>query len=310
MLKTFSCLKEYAAQSDKFVRLTPDELRGLQSVLLEMLVDFHHICTKNHLTYFLTGGSALGARRHNGFIPWDDDIDVFMPREDYERLSEIVSYECGSKYWVQNIHTSEKYDLNFAKFRKLGTKYVELYETEPEKAGICLDVYPLDATYQNRAKRLLCGIINEMLFFISSCVRMYQKKEKLLNNINDVQLKRIIRIKSCIGKVFHSSKNPRKWYFYCENWCKKVIDNRSKYVVASSGRGHYFGEMYNREKLLPPVLTDFKGQQVFVARDNDYLLGILYGPKYLLPPEEKQKESHALLELIINTEEKDDDTHE
>jgi len=304
MLKTFSKLKEYAATENGFVKMTPEQLKDLQSVLLQMLIDFHNLCEENHLTYFLTGGSALGAARHSGFIPWDDDVDVFMPREDYERLSDIVSKKCCNGYWVQNLHTSDKYDLNFSKFRKLGTKYVELYETDPERAGICIDVYPLDATYQGDIARFLYGIVGEAFFLIASCVRMHQKEEKLLSYIKDAQLARSIKLKSFIGRLFHSNKNPRKWFLYCEDWCKRVKNKQIEYVASSSGRGHYFGELYEYGKLYPPVLAAFEGHLFYVARDNDYLLRILYGNNYLIPPEEKKVESHALLEVSITTEEK------
>lgn len=302
MFKTFAGLKEYAATGEQFRQLTPEDFKKLHNVLLEILCDFHNICEDNHLTYFLTGGSALGAKRDQGFIPWDDDIDVIMPREDYERLAQAVSCQYADKYWVQNLQSSTRYDLNFSKLRKLGTEFLELYETDPDQAGICLDVYPLDDTHTNAIARLFYGIADEMLFLISSCVRMYQKKDKLLEYIKDKKLVRMIKVKSMIGRLFSNRKNPRNWYFRCESWCKSVKNKESKYVTVSCGRGHFFGEMYERDKLFPPVLTEFEGKQVYVARDNDYLLNVLYGPEYMTPPAVGRRESHALLALAFEKE--------
>ena len=147
MLKTFSKFKRSISNHPNLKHLTLDETKALQVVLLKMLCDFDSLCQRNHLTYFLTGGSALGAVRHHGFIPWDDDVDVVMPRRDYERLGECVRRELGNTYWLQSLDTSELYDLNFMKFRKLKTKYVEIFENEPEKAGVCIDVFALDDTF-------------------------------------------------------------------------------------------------------------------------------------------------------------------
>ena len=77
-----------------------DILDKLHKVELEILDDFVKICNKNNLTYFLTGGTMLGAVRHNGFIPWDDDIDIGMPRKDYDEFIKIAPKELGNKYYL------------------------------------------------------------------------------------------------------------------------------------------------------------------------------------------------------------------
>lgn len=303
MLKTFARLKEYAATGEGFVHLSDGEMARLHSVLVDMLADFHRLCSDHGLTYMLTGGSALGAARCGGIIPWDDDIDIAMPRADYEQLAGIVAREYADRYWVQSLATSEKCDLNFIKLRKLGTKYVELYEPEPEKAGICLDIFPLDDAPDNPLVRVLHGLVDEALFLAASCVRMYQKRERLLKHIKDERLSGTIRLKCLLGRLLSSRKAPRKWYFRCESWCRRLNDPNSRYLVVSCGRGHYFGELYERSKILPPSPTVFQGQESYLPGDNHHLLSVLYGENYLKVPDDARRETHALLELSFGPEE-------
>ena len=296
-IKTFQKLKRNAAINTSLKRLNDDELKRLQKCLLAMLDDFHSLCLRNNLRYFLTGGNALGLERNQGFIPWDDDIDVIMPREDYEKLAECVQREMSESYWVQGLETSAVHDLNFLKFRKLGTKYIELFEPEPDKAGICIDVFPLDNVYDNKLKAFLYGLINEGLYLAASCVRMHQKKDRLLLYINDESLTKAIRLKSFIGSILDRKSNPRFWYILCEKWSKMVKENQSKKVVVSCGRGHYFGEQYEKDRIFPLKESNFEGHKVLTANDNVYLVKVLYGSDYMTPHPAGEREAHSLLEL-------------
>ena len=304
MIQTFSKLKKDVLNNPNLKQLTPSDIKELQKVLLEMLIDFDQLCQINNLCYFLTGGSALGAERHKGFIPWDDDIDVIMPRSDYKRFTECVQHELSDKYWVQSMNTSKVCDLNFLKLRKIGTKYVEIFENEPDKAGICIDIYPLDDTHDSVIKHLLYGTINEGLFFIASCVRMSQKKTHLLQYVQNRELIKSIKLKSFIGNLFNNAKHPRAWYWWCEKYSSRINNPSSKYVAVSSGRGHYFGERYLRNEIFPTVRSEFEGHYFCVAKNNNYLLETLYGTDYMTPPDETSIERHTLIELKLDENER------
>ena len=84
----------------------------------EILDVIHQVCTEHGLRYSLAYGTLIGAMRHKGFIPWDDDMDICMPRADYDRFVTLFSEECASDYWVQNIRIDDQYDLHFSKVRK------------------------------------------------------------------------------------------------------------------------------------------------------------------------------------------------
>ena len=120
-------------------------LRKLQMAELEILNEFVRICEKHDLTYYLVGGTLLGAVRHQGFIPWDDDIDVAMPRADYDRLVEVCGEDLGAEYFYQSPETDPYYFLTYAKIRKNGTEiYEERFKDARFHKGIFIDVFPLD----------------------------------------------------------------------------------------------------------------------------------------------------------------------
>lgn len=86
----------------KAKELTPDQFRKMQLVELDMLVEFDRVCRKNNIRYVLFGGSLLGAVRHKGYIPWDDDLDLFLPWPDYKKLLELAPGECQYPYFFQS----------------------------------------------------------------------------------------------------------------------------------------------------------------------------------------------------------------
>ena len=307
MLETFRQFKTYANQNGKLKVLHDDEIHQVQMVLLDMMDDFVSICERNGLRYFLTGGSALGAVRNEGFIPWDDDIDVIMPRSDYERLAECVKKEPGDKYWLQGLKNSEKYDLTYYKFRKKGTRYIEIFDNDYDDAGVFIDVFPLEDMYDNPIVRAVNGVIDEFLFLIASCVRIFNKKDRLLEYVKGSPMERTVRLKAAFGRVFSSGKDDRIWFKRCDRWQSKCVNPDSKYVTVSCGRGHYFGETYLRERLFPVQHMSFEGRQYAVPRDPDYLLRKLYGKGYMIPADEKDREVHCVIELDLGTGEGEND---
>ena len=122
-----------------------DKLRRLQLAELEILDEFIRICREHDLRYYLTGGSLLGAIRHRGFIPTDDDIDIAMPREDYDRFAQICRQGLAGRYFYQSPETDPHYFLSYAKLRMNGTEiYEERFRNSRFHKGIYIDLFPLD----------------------------------------------------------------------------------------------------------------------------------------------------------------------
>ena len=122
-----------------------DSLRRLQLTQLEMLKDIKKVCDKHGIRYFLSSGTLLGAVRHKGFIPWDDDLDLDMFRSDYEKFLNIAQKELGKQYFVQDWDTDNCYGFPFAKVLKEGTMLQEaVTEGTGVRDGIFIDIFPLD----------------------------------------------------------------------------------------------------------------------------------------------------------------------
>lgn len=120
-------------------------LKKLHMTEISILQEVVRVCEKNQLTYYLIGGTLLGAIRHKGFIPWDDDLDIAMPREDFDKFLDISKYELREGYWVHFIDSDPNYWLPFAKVKKRGTIFDEVNSKNIESdKGIFIDIFPLD----------------------------------------------------------------------------------------------------------------------------------------------------------------------
>lgn len=118
-------------------------LKKLHENLLIIMDEIDRICTKNGIRYYLGGGSLIGAIRHHGFIPWDDDMDINMPYADFMRFIDIAPYELGDKFYFRWITTEKHYIHDFAKVAMKGTLFQERYSTDMEHSGIFVDIFPI-----------------------------------------------------------------------------------------------------------------------------------------------------------------------
>jgi lipopolysaccharide cholinephosphotransferase len=132
--------------SDTIYTLSPDELRRMQAVLLEMLCELDRICRKCDIRYVLDAGTMLGAVRHGGFIPWDDDIDVVMMRPDYERFRVVCQKELDAdRYFYQDHTTDPHYRWGYARLRRKNSEFVRVGQEHMRmQTGIFLDIFPRD----------------------------------------------------------------------------------------------------------------------------------------------------------------------
>lgn len=130
----------------KIIEFTPERMRQMQLLQLDILKEFDRICRKHGLKYTLCGGSMLGAVRHKGFIPWDDDIDVTMLRDEYERFCAICRTELNQeKYFLQTMDTDPEYRLVYGRILLNGTAFVRAgQEHMKSRNGIFIDIFPRD----------------------------------------------------------------------------------------------------------------------------------------------------------------------
>ena len=170
--------------------------RDLQLKVLEIAKNIDEICKKNNIDYYIIYGSALGAVRHKGFIPWDDDFDIGMTYENYQKFIKICEKELDkNKYFLQTPETEEKYYLSFAKLRDITTTLVEEANKDKEITyGVYVDIFPLVGVPKNKIRRKILEINrafaisantniinNKYLYTIFKIILKIVGKEKLLN---------------------------------------------------------------------------------------------------------------------------------
>lgn len=304
MLETYNSLRKLAIGNEKLYHLTDEDVRAVQEHLLTAMRDIDYVCRKYHLMYAITGGAMLGMIRHHGFIPWDDDIDICMPRRDYDRFCMLFKREFSEKYWLQNVKTDKKYDLNFMKVRIKNTVFMEVFDMDEEKAGLFIDIFPAENTFANPVLRFVHGVIGDGLLLICSCVRMKTKKERLLKYTEHSDLNKAVRLKVFIGKL--CSVFPLRWWLLqTERWLSLYKNHNSKWITVPSGRKHYFGELYPRNVFYPAVRMRFEKERFFGVREPDPYLKNMYGEYWKIPPA-SERERHSVLRFFLPSDKTSD----
>ena len=279
-------------QSDRCISLDDTQLKKLQDVLLEILLDIAVVCQKHNIRYYLSGGTALGAVRHHGFIPWDDDVDINMPRQDYLRFAKIFAAEMGEKYWVHTPDFTKDYNLLLGRVRKKGTSVKTKEDFSHHECGAFVDIFIIENTYDHPVARGVHGFLCLATGLLQSCRKFYQDRKELLELVSDGKNRRVFQIKIAIGFCV-SFLSVGKWTKItnrCNGICKK---EDSRYVVIPSGRKHFFGEIQPRDGFLESVELPFAGIPMKLCKDYDRYLTALYGD-YMTPPTDT-KESHVFL---------------
>lgn len=141
--------QNFFKEEDKIIKVGSDRKR-LWAVLLDLLIEFDRVCRKNGIKYMIDGGTLLGAVRHGGFIPWDDDVDVVMSRSEYEKLNQIASREFVAPYFWQTNDTDPDYGKGFARLRNSSTTFVARSEMDNNRLlfhhnqGVPVDIFVCD----------------------------------------------------------------------------------------------------------------------------------------------------------------------
>lgn len=263
-------------------------LEQLHKIELELLDEFVKICKKHHLEYFLIGGSCLGAVRHQGFIPWDDDIDVGMMRKDYELFVKYAKEELDTtKYYLDCFETNKDYHLPFAKIKKNNTKFVEKPSAHIKNhKGIFLDIFPIDnANKQNslfqKVQAIVARNITESIKFKKKMIKLKKTRHPLLSlTFSILPCKTLMKIQKRITIL---NKN-----------------HNSKYVVLITGAYGYRKETNKREVFTPAKKVKFEGKEYTTVADPDTYLSKLYGDYMKLPPKEKRI-NHMPTEISFDT---------
>jgi lipopolysaccharide cholinephosphotransferase len=259
----------------------------LRKEMVEILDEFVRICEENNLVYFLIGGTLLGAVRHKGFIPWDDDIDVGMPRNDYEKFLDLFENNTDENYYV----LSYRYTFNtffqykFSKMCKKGTVYAESPKNPRDYSGIFIDIFPYDNCIPQFSP------IQARLIAFSD--KLYHLKTNAYITQNTT--KRFFRNFICglLPLRFFKSFLKETYSFF----------NRFKtqYVTYFSSGYDYKKETQKYSTLFPLTTVCFEGKYYRAPGKWDIFLRTLHGNYMELPPVE-QRITHNIKYVLFNDE--------
>ena len=259
----------------KKVTIEDEVLNKVHDVEVEILDEIVRICKKHNIAYYLIGGTLLGAIRHKDFIPWDDDLDIGMLREDYEKFLEIALYELSDKYYLETRKYNKKFYLQFSKVKKNYTDFKEDFIKNLDcHKGIFVDIFPFDNIKNPSSK-----ITKLRGAFITYGTQTVFVKYKFM------------KLKDCHRPLFCFFYRilPLSLIFKIQAYLmtrdnKKNTDYLSNYVGRYSITKESFEKKYAEES----VLVDFHGKKYNAFKEYDKYLTGVYGDYMKLPPEEER----------------------
>lgn len=271
-----------------------DTLRKVQLAQLEIAKDIKRVCDDNNINYFLDSGTLIGAARHKGFIPWDDDLDIGMLRDDYEKFLKVAPEQLGDSYFLQTWDNDKGFAYPFAKVRKLGTRYIEAVSQRSNAHNeLFVDVLPYDfwpVGYKKQRKNHL------MIYFYSNILYMKCKMTPWLRHKNINRLLCYIKyIPFIIFSVFMKRKNiitklNSIMKFYNGKETGYVYE---QYGHASGNKGVPVSYFDSYTEIL------FEDEMFKVPLNFDGVLRAQYGDYMILPPEDKRENRHQVLEIVL-----------
>ena len=301
-LKKFSLdteLTKYLKKNPgKYLRLSKEDINKIQNSLLEMLKDFDTLCNDFNLKYAITGGNVLGKVRHNGFIPWDDDIDLVMPRTDYDKLKKVFNdSRFVDSYILKGPGCVDGADYRCMKFYKKGTVMRPVLSKKNAVNALFIDIMPIDNVPNNKLLATLKGFYCNILIAIIGCCDFKENTNEKLK----IQMKTSFigfvnyYIRMIFGIIF-SIVSLNTWYNFFD---KASIYNKDTGIITIvNGKLLYSGEIVKKDIYIPFHKCEYAGVMTYIInKPTDYLIH-RYGD-YKTIPNDADRETHNVEEIKL-----------
>ena len=255
-------------------------LKETQQIYLELLVEFDKVCKAHGLRYDLCGGSMLGAVRHGGYIPWDNDIDLSMPRPDYERLLALKKDNALGfpKHRDLVSERDETFPRHFARYVRHDVKRVSEMAEDWDCPYIGIDIFPLD------------GIPTDEKAFARQVKKIRRLRRFLLTSVEKAGTSRRGKAAAMVKNLYRPILRAIGCFRFAhmlDKECQRVDYEKAEYVGIISGM-YGLKERWRKADMLPQKQFDFEGLQIHGFANYDIYLTNLYGDYMKLPPKDKQ----------------------
>lgn len=281
--------------------VTDEELKELQNVFLKMLKDIDRVCEKNHICYMAAGGTALGSIRHKGFIPWDDDVDIIMPRKDLNKFVQIFDKELGDQYEMTSPNSKYQLESMISAIYLKNTYKASFnaYNT-PFPKGIHIDIFAIESVPRNKLVRNIKGFIALGLQYVgvSAIFYKFRNAEKKKFFYQTIGGKINYKLRCTVG--FLTSFMP--YYFWGNLFDRFVRCKKDTGIWAvPTDIGHYFGHIMDKSIYYPPIKGQFEDMMINLPHNPDEYLKNQYGD-YMKIPSIEDREKHYSIGFSLNVE--------
>lgn len=263
-------------------------LKEIQKVNLELMSDIHEFCVQNCIDYSLAYGSLIGAVRHNGFIPWDDDIDIMMTRPNFERFSK--EYVSKRGFILSSVYDKNTY-INYTRVYDNRTIVVSPAKQSSNKVGIWVDVFPIDAIPDDQEAA------DDQFRRLRQYTLLVMKWRYLMSSVTKADIRsKLYGIKELVKLIYANKSTFAQWHKYIISICKENNFGLTKYcssLVCVEANIKNRQEVFFTKDFQDYELCDFEEYQFFILKSSDSILKTIFGEYMIMPPKEKQV-SHVL----------------